>query len=1166
MKAIRRFTVRAVLPENLGALEELAGNLRWSWHEPTRQLFARISPELWQQTGHDPIALLGAVDPARLAELANDHGYVEWANRLRDDLHAYLSEPRWYQGLDDSAPRSIAYFSPEFGIAAALPQYSGGLGILAGDHLKSGERPRRPAGRCRPVLPFRLLLAGDRPGRLAAGELPGARPGRAAAGRAAQAGRHRGADHARAARRGAARPGLAGRRRPHPPPAPRHGHPRERRRLRSVTDRLYGGGGEHRLLQELLLGIGGVRAIKVWTELTGMPAPEVFHTNEGHAGFLGVERISDLIGEGLTFDEALQVVRAGTVFTTHTPVPAGIDRFERPLVERYFSTDLLPGVQVPDVLALGAEDYPGGSPDVFNMAVMGLRLGQHANGVSKLHGQVSRRMFRGLWPGFDVDEVPIDSVTNGVRAHLDGSDAPRARRRAPRHDDTTAADWAPAERRRPRPLVGAHPDARTARRRRPPTLRAAWEKQNPGGVAPAWMSDLLDPSVLTIGFARRVPTYKRLTLMLHDPDRLRAILLNPERPVQIVIAGKSHPADEEGKRLIQKLVQFAAEPDIRTRMVFLPDYDIGMAQLLYPGTDVWLNNPLRPLEACGTSGMKAALNGALNLSILDGWWNEYYDGENGWAIPSADAAGDGAERDALEAEALYDLIENQIAPRFYERNGDGVPEAWVGQIRHTLSTLSPALSATRMVREYVERLYVPASGFERRVSDDGYAGAAGSPPGRARAGRVARRHGRPRRVRRRGCDSAGRRRTAPARRSSAERAHAGRRRGAGRLRSQPQGRRAHRRPLRRPRPGPQRARAARRLGRPRIQGNGAARLGRGLRLHRARRAEERPAAQPGRARPRRRGVVVRYPRPLAPGDTIGVTASSSGVGPGFESRLDDAVRMLRRRGYEVVLGDCLRGGSHVSAPAAERAAELMRMLLDPGIRAVVPPWGGETAIDLLPLLDFDAHRRGRAHLVRRLLGHLDGADAAHPTDGGRDPAQRQPDRHSDAPARGVLVVARRRCAGRRRRGAPGSPTNGWRRLDDGVAGFEVSGRMIGGCIETLANVAGTPFGRTSALEATIVYVEAAEDGAYSICRNLHGMRLAGFFDTAVAVLIGRTKAPDSPTQTQSEAVVDALGMLGVPIVSEVEVGHVPPQLTVVNGAIGRLVWNDGERSLEQTLA
>ncbi|HEV7567798.1 MAG TPA: alpha-glucan family phosphorylase [Microbacteriaceae bacterium] len=722
MKAIRRFTVRAVLPEQLAALEELAGNLRWSWHEPARELFARISPELWQQTGHDPIALMGAVPPARLTELAADGGFVGWANQLRDELRTYLEQPRWYQGLDDDAPKGIAYFSPEFGIAAALPQYSGGLGILAGDHLKSASDLGVPlvgvglfyrSGYFSQAISadgwqvenYPLLDPDGLP--LSVLRLPDGSPVQITL--ALSGGRTL---HARVWQAAVGRVRLL---------LLDTDIPENEESLRSVTDRLYGGGGEHRLLQELLLGIGGVRAVKQWTELSGAEAPEVFHTNEGHAGFLGLERISDLIGEGLSFAEALQVVRAGTVFTTHTPVAAGIDRFERPLIESYFSTDLLPGVNVGDVLALGAEDYPGGSPDVFNMAVMGLRLGQHANGVSKLHGEVSRRMFGGLWPGFDVDEVPIDSVTNGVHAPT-WTDPMLLSLAAERLGtaDTTAADWASsavsngdlwAVRNRMRTQL-----VEDARRR----VAAAWEHQNPGGVAPIWMSELLDPSVLTIGFARRVPTYKRLTLMLHDPDRLRSIVLNSERPVQFVIAGKSHPADDEGKRLIQKLVQFASDPELRTRIVFLPDYDIAMAQILYPGTDVWLNNPLRPLEACGTSGMKAALNGALNLSILDGWWNEYYDGENGWAIPSADAAGDSAERDALEAESLYDLIEHQVAPRFYEANHEGIPERWVQAIRHTLSTLSPALSADRMVREYVERLYRPATTCERQLTANGY--------------------------------------------------------------------------------------------------------------------------------------------------------------------------------------------------------------------------------------------------------------------------------------------------------------------------------------------------------------------------------------------------------------------------------------------------------------
>ncbi|BDI21936.1 alpha-glucan family phosphorylase [Herbiconiux sp. L3-i23] len=722
MKAIRRFTVRTVLPESLAALDELAGNLRWSWHEPTRELFDYIDPEAWERTG-DPVALLGAVSPDRVEALAADSEFVERADALRDDLRRYISEPRWYQTVTD-APSAIAYFSPEFGIAAALPQYSGGLGILAGDHLKSASdlgvpllgvglfyrsgyftQSISPDGwqlEAYPVLdpdglPLSVLRGADGAPVQVALALPN------------------GTLFARIWQADVGRVKLL---------LLDTDIPENDESLRTVTDRLYGGGGEHRLLQELLLGIGGVRAIKAYVDLTGTRFPKVFHTNEGHAGFLGLERISDLVAAGgLSFDEALQVVRAGTVFTTHTPVPAGIDRFERSLIETYFSTDLLPGVDAPDVVRLGAEDYAGGNPDVFNMAVMGLRLAQHANGVSLLHGAVSRGMFAGLWPGFDPDDVPITSVTNGVHAPT-WTDPMLLRLAADKLGtyDTTRADWTSSAL-ADTDLWDVKRDMRQqliedARRR----LRESWLAQSPGTVVPSWIDDVLDPDVLTIGFARRVPTYKRLTLMLHDPKRLKAILTNRKRPVQLIIAGKSHPADDEGKRLIQELVQFSQDPDVRRRLVFLPNYDIAMAQLLYPGTDVWLNNPLRPLEACGTSGMKAALNGALNLSILDGWWDEYYDGENGWAIPSSDAAGDGAERDALEATALYDLIEHQVAPRFYDRDKEGVPKRWLASMRHTLATLSPTLSADRMVKQYVETLYTPAGRAAALIAEDDYAG------------------------------------------------------------------------------------------------------------------------------------------------------------------------------------------------------------------------------------------------------------------------------------------------------------------------------------------------------------------------------------------------------------------------------------------------------------
>ena len=349
--------------------------------------------------------------------------------------------------------------------------------------------------------------------------------------------------------------------------------------------------------------------------------PEVFHSNEGHAGFLGVERVSRLIAQGMTFDEAVTLVRAGTVFTVHTPVPAGIDRFAVDMVREHFSADLTPGVSADQVLTLGAES----DESMFNMAHLGFSLAQRANGVSKLHGSVARGMFADLWSGFDADEVPIASVTNGVHAPT-WTAVPMKQLAAEvlGAEDASQADWASeslsddtlwAVRGTMRRHLVEEARMRTVRRH-----------ERNDGVAPAWAGSVLDPDALTIGFARRGATYKRLTLMLHDPERLKRLLTGPERPMQIVIAGKSHPADDEGKALIQRVVQFADDPEVRGRIVFLENYDIAMAKTLYPGCDVWLNNPLRPMEACGTSGMKAALNGVLNLSILDGWWDEYFTG------------------------------------------------------------------------------------------------------------------------------------------------------------------------------------------------------------------------------------------------------------------------------------------------------------------------------------------------------------------------------------------------------------------------------------------------------------------------------------------------------------------------------------------------------------
>jgi glycogen phosphorylase len=717
VRAIRRFTVAAALPEPLAPLGELMLNLRWSWHPETLDLFAAIDRERWDACGHDPVRLLGEVPQDRLARLAEDRRFLRLLSDASDDLHEYLAGPRWYQSLragNEAAPAAIAYFSPEFGITAALPQYSGGLGILAGDHLKSAsdlgvpiigvgllyrhgyftqslssegwQLERYPAGDPN-GLPLTLLRDGAGDPVSVGVPLPGGRSLVAQVWRA-QVGR-----------------------------APlllidsyvEQNEPA----LREVTDRLYGGGGEHRLRQELLLGIGGIRAVRAYCEITSHPAPEVFHTNEGHAGFLGLERIREHAAEGLTFDEALQACRVGTVFTTHTPVPAGIDRFPRGMVERYFSGECArAGLPADKVLTLGAETYPGGDPGVFNMAVMGMRLAQQVNGVSALHGRVSREMFGGLWPGFDVSEVPIGSITNGVHAPTWV-----AREVA----EFAARELGPdlTEHARGFDRVSEVPGARiwelrgmlrerlvaSVRQR----LRASWHQRGASDAELSWVDDVLDPGLLTVGFARRVPSYKRLTLMLRDPDRLHALLLDDERPVQVVIAGKAHPADESGKRLIQQMVEFADDPRVRHRIVFLPDYDMAMARALVQGCDVWMNNPLRPLEACGTSGMKAALNGGLNLSVKDGWWDEWADGGNGWEIPSADGVDDPDRRDDLEAAALYDLLGQHVAPLFYDKDADGLPRRWIEMVKHTLSSLGPKVLASRMVRQYVTQMYMPAA-------------------------------------------------------------------------------------------------------------------------------------------------------------------------------------------------------------------------------------------------------------------------------------------------------------------------------------------------------------------------------------------------------------------------------------------------------------------------
>ena len=735
VRAIRRFTIHPVLPEGLDPLRALMLNLRWSWHAGTRALFASIDPAHRELAEQDPVALLANVAQDRLTALASDSEFLGRLAAASDDLREYLTGERWYQdqagnqqgGEEAHAgsaglPRAIAYFSPEYGITEVLPQYSGGLGILAGDHLKAASDlgvPLIGVG-----LLYRhgyftqsLSIEGWQAERYPASD-PNGLPLTLLRDQSGSPVRIRVAleDKQLAAQIWVAQVGRV-------PLLLLDSYVEENAPgLREVTDRLYGGGSDHRLHQEILLGIGGVRAVRAYCAITGHPDPDVFHTNEGHAGFLGVERIREYVEQGFEFDVALEMCRAGTVFTTHTPVPAGIDRFPLDLVARTLAATAEPGLPQDRLLALGAETFEGGDPAVFNMAVMGMRLAQRVNGVSALHGAVTREMFTGLWPGFDASEVPIGSVTNGVHAPSwvaqevvemasqgagmyqgeYGPGQPNDPCDDPAFWDHAAAD--PARIWQLRRLLRSRLVAEARRR-----LRASWRQRGASDAELMWIDSVLDDDILTIGFARRVPSYKRLTMMLHDPARLTALLLDPERPVQIVVAGKAHPADEGGKQLIQQLVRFADHPEVRHRIVFLPDYDMAMARMLVQGCDVWLNNPLRPLEACGTSGMKAALNGGMNLSILDGWWDEWFDGHNGWAIPSADGVSDPVRRDELEAGALYDLIGKSVAPLFYDTSRDGLPARWLDMVSHTLRVLGPKALAARMVRQYVTELYAPAA-------------------------------------------------------------------------------------------------------------------------------------------------------------------------------------------------------------------------------------------------------------------------------------------------------------------------------------------------------------------------------------------------------------------------------------------------------------------------
>ena len=701
-------------------------NLRWTWVPQAIDLFRWVDPDAWERSEHDPVGMLGMVSPERFAELAEDGPFLNFLETLSEDFNDYSDGPRWFQNRKSDTPlEAVAYFSPEFGVGEALPVYSGGLGVLAGDHLKAASDlgvPLVGIGLLYREGYFRQRLNADG---WQQEEYPELDPhGMPLTLLSDDSGIPLKVDVEVAGARCVAQVWRAqvGR-------VPlllldcdvEANEPHER----AITDRLYGGAGgsEHRLRQEIVLGIAGMRALHA----AGYRA-NVFHSNEGHAGFLGLERIREFVStHDMSFDQAVEAVRAATVFTTHTPVPAGIDVYSSELMEKYFTSFAKEcDISFAELMALGqANPTLDGGTRYFSMAVMGLRLAGRANGVSKLHGEVARDMFSEMWPSVPADEVPITSITNGV--HSATWVGPEMVEVLDRHLPPGWAEGANGRWER----VGEIPDAELwrarerARERLVFFIRERLQEQLVTRAAPeadaVRADDVFEPSVLTIGFARRFAQYKRGTLLLSDTDRFKRLLLSSDRPVQVVVAGKAHPLDDGGKEMIRDLVHFASDSDVRGRFVFIEDYDMEIARVLVQGVDVWLNNPRRPLEACGTSGMKAALNGAVNCSILDGWWDECYNGRNGWAIGTRKTGDDSEYQDRMDSSSLYDLLEREIVPRFYDRSEGPVPRRWMERVRASIAGLGDYVTAKRMVIDYVEKFYEPAAAGAGRFAADGYA-------------------------------------------------------------------------------------------------------------------------------------------------------------------------------------------------------------------------------------------------------------------------------------------------------------------------------------------------------------------------------------------------------------------------------------------------------------
>jgi glycogen phosphorylase len=715
VRSLRTYTVVPSIPDRLKPLQTLAYNLWWCWNVDAISLFRRINPDLFEALDHSPIRLLTTLEQKRFEELAQDDGFLAHMDRVAESLEHYMKSPTWYgDTFKVEADAKVAYFSAEFGIHESVPVYSGGLGVLAGDHLKSASDLGIPLvgvslmyreGYFRQYLNidgwqqerypendfFTLPLIPELDANKQPVIVSVSLPGREVALRIwkIQVGR-----------------------------VPLYlldaNIPQNRPEDRAITAQLYGGDTHTRIQQELILGVGGLRAL----EAIGQH-PTICHMNEGHAAFVSLERIRMMMkDQGVSFAVASEAVKAGTCFTTHTPVPAGNDAFSPEMMDQYLGSYIGSlGIDRKQFFSLG-RIHPENESEPFSMTVLAIKLANTSNGVSALHGEVSRKMWNGIWPTLPVNEVPIGSITNGV--HTQSWLSPEIAQLFDRYigvhweeEPTNFAIWKRVESIPDAELWRTHERCRErliamARAR----LKAQLKRRGAPLAEVEKADEVLDPEALTIGFARRFATYKRGDLLFRDLERLLKLINNVQRPIQFIFSGKAHPKDNGGKELIARVVQYAKREELRRRVVFLEDYEMNVCRYMIQGVDVWLNNPRRPLEASGTSGMKVCSNGGLNLSILDGWWCEGYDGENGWAIGSGEEYPENDEgkryQDEVESRALYELLENELLPMFYTRGADGLPRQWIRRMKRCIATLVPMFNTNRMVEEYTEKCYIPS--------------------------------------------------------------------------------------------------------------------------------------------------------------------------------------------------------------------------------------------------------------------------------------------------------------------------------------------------------------------------------------------------------------------------------------------------------------------------